>query len=84
MAGRIDPQETDHHQAPSPGSRLEAPHPLQVAAYRRLTPAERLAEAFQMTRFVRAQLRGQLRALHPEWSDSRLSDEVAARFLGDA
>lgn len=79
----MEPRQTGR-EAASPPSRLEVPHSLQVATYRRWTPAERLAEAFRMTRFVRAQLRRQLRALHPEWSDSRLSDEVAARFLGDA
>ncbi|MGH7539764.1 MAG: hypothetical protein ACRELC_02075 [Gemmatimonadota bacterium] len=83
MAESIAPHQTGH-EAAGEASRLECPHPLQVAAYRRLTPAERLAAAFEMTRFVRAHLRSQLRARHPEWSDSRLSEEVAARFLGDA
>ena len=78
----IKPAPTSHRRSTRP-LRPNPLHPLQVEAYRNMTSAERLAEAFEMTLFVRIQLHRQLRALHPGWSRSRLSAEIAARLLGD-
>lgn len=79
----IKPAPTSHRHRSTRPPQPEALHPLQVAAYRNMTSAERLAEAFEMARFVRNQLHRQLGTLHPGWSRSRLSEEIAARFLGD-
>lgn len=64
--------------------RIELPHPMQVAAYRRMTPAQRLAAAFDCARFVQARLRAHFTSAHPEWSDAEIRRAVARRILGDA
>ncbi|MCI0588296.1 MAG: hypothetical protein L0323_15810 [Planctomycetes bacterium] len=50
-------------------------------ALRRMTPAQRLALAFDAERFARRLVRASVRADHPRWSDARISREVARRFV---
>ena len=51
-----------------------------AAVLQQKTPAERLAIAFGLWRSARVLLRGQLRSLHPDWSEDRLDGEVARRL----
>jgi hypothetical protein len=55
-------------------------HPRALAirdqALRRLSPAERLQLALEMTDTVRALARSRLRSEHPEWSEARLHREL--------
>jgi hypothetical protein len=62
--------------------RIELPHPLQVEAYRRMSPAERLEAGFQAMAFVREHLRARFRGLHPEWSPDQVETAVARRIDG--
>jgi len=55
-----------------------------VKVFRSMTPAQRLAAAFETTEFVRQVVRGSLQGLHPDWSDDRIDRVVAERFRGAA
>jgi hypothetical protein len=48
---------------------------------RRMTPAQRLALAFDAGRFARLLVRASVREAHPRWNEGRISREVARRFL---
>lgn len=63
--------------------RIERLDPAQAAAYRRMTPAERIEAASATTALVRERLSAHLRDEHPDWSENRVQRAVAARFLGD-
>lgn len=64
--------------------RIERLDPAQAAAYRRMTPAERIEAASATTELVRERLSAHLRDEHPDWPKDRVERTVAARFLGDA
>lgn len=64
--------------------RIERLDPAQAAAYRRMTPAERIEAASATTELVRERLSAHLRDEHPDWPEDRVERTVAARFLGDA
>ncbi len=65
-----------------PISRIELPHPLQIEAYRRMTPAERLAAGFAATAFVRERLFAHFAHQHPDWTAEQVRQAVARRMLG--
>lgn len=52
----------------------------QIAAYRRMTPAEKLAVAFRLRRTARELKAAALRAEHPDWSEQRVQFEVTEVF----
>lgn len=57
-------------------------HPVQLEIWRRMSPAQRLDVAMQLTReLVTANFR-HLRSLHPEWSHRDLMREWAALNYG--
>ena len=51
---------------------------------RRKTIAERVAMVSDAHRTMRLLIEGHLRTYHPDWSDQRVSAEVARRILGGA
>jgi hypothetical protein len=60
-----------------PGYKLEeTPHPAQVAAFRRLTMAERYRKIVEMYRAAVAMKASQLRAQNPEWDEERVEHEA--------
>jgi len=64
-------------------SNIRAPEridPRLVAIYREMTPDERLAAAFDATRFVRSRLEAHLGA-NEGWTQEQIRSEVARRFL---
>ncbi|MFQ5690988.1 MAG: hypothetical protein ACE5HQ_12040 [Gemmatimonadota bacterium] len=63
---------------------IELLHPEQVAAYRRMSSAERIAAGFAMTEFARQRLLAHFRDRHPDWTERQLQEAVAARFVGNA
>ena len=60
--------------------RPERIDPRLVEVYRRMSPAERLAAAFDMTRLVRSRLEAHLGA-RDGWTPERVRSEIARRFL---
>lgn len=60
-------------------SRWEMVDDAMVAILRRKTEAERLAIAFDMSRFVRRMIRANLVAEHPNWPPERVERETARR-----
>ena len=56
-------------------------HPAQLAAYKRMTPAEKLFLAARINRDARSLKAAGLRMLHPEWSEERVAAEVRRIFL---
>lgn len=62
------------------------PHAEEVLtqAFRRMTPAQRLAMVDEMWESLRTMILCQLRSAHPDWSDDRLSSETARRMSREA
>ena len=56
-------------------------HPAQLAAFRRMTPAEKLVLAARINNDARALKAAGLRMLHPDWSEARIAAEVREAFL---
>lgn len=56
-------------------------HPLQIAAYRRMSPAEKLERiaAFQLS--LLGLLKAGIRSRHPEWTEEEVASEVRERML---
>ena len=52
----------------------------QVEIYRRMTPAERLAQAMQMNRQMRDLMDSGLRATHPQFTATERHREIARRI----
>ena len=48
------------------------------------TGAEKLAIADRMFRDARRMINESVRALHPDWSEEQVGEEVARRIAGDA
>ncbi len=46
---------------------------------RKMTPAEKIAQAFRMTATVRNMVRTNLRSEHPDWDERTLKFELARR-----
>ena len=58
-------------------------HPLQVEAWRRMTPAEKWTVARRATEMLREAARRRIAREHPEWSEGEV-DQETARFLSRA
>jgi len=60
----------------------DRPHPLQVAAWRKMGCARRTQMGIQLRAKARRWKLAGLRAQHPEWSEERLRTEVAKIYRG--
>ncbi len=56
-------------------------HPLQVEAFKRMTPAEKLHLAARFARDARRLKAAGLRMLHPDWTDDQIARAVREAFL---
>lgn len=59
----------------------EPMHPMQVAAYRRMTVAQKLDQLAGMYKMAREMMAAGTRMRHPEWSDEEIEREVRERML---
>lgn len=59
----------------------EPMHPMQVAAYRRMTVAQKLDRLADMYRLARGLMAAGTRMRHPEWSAEEVEREVRERML---
>ncbi len=56
-------------------------HPVQVEAFRRMTPEQKLERVCELNRTgIRLRMEG-LRMLNPDWSDARLEFEARRALL---
>ena len=60
------------------------PHPAQVEAYRRMTPAKKLQQIEELYWHARALKAAGVRASHPDWPEAKVQDEVRSLFLHGA
>ena len=67
--------------APTEDPVSDAPHPLQVKAWREMGGAGRLALAVELGRKVRMWKRDALRGQNPTWSAERVERELAWIYL---
>lgn len=56
-------------------------HPAQIAAYRRMTPRQKLDQAMAMYWQARALKADFLRQQHPEWTEDEVQARVREIFL---
>jgi hypothetical protein len=56
-------------------------HPAQIAAYRRMTPEQKLAQASALYWQARALKAAWLRTQHPMWSEAEIEARVREIFL---
>jgi hypothetical protein len=54
-----------------------------AAAYRRMTPSQRVEAGFRMNAFAREVIEANVRRAHPAWSGDAVRAEVRRRFAGD-
>jgi hypothetical protein len=59
----------------------EKMHPLQMAGFRRMTPAEKLDSLARMYWAGRELLAIGIRSRHPEWTEQEVAEEVRVRML---
>jgi len=59
----------------------EEPSPEQIAAYRRMTPAQRLERAEQLYWTAREVKAAGVRWQHPDWSEEQVKAEVRRIFM---
>jgi hypothetical protein len=59
----------------------DAPHPLQVKAWREMGGSGRSELGAELRRKARGWKRDALRAQHPDWPDERLDRELARIYL---
>ncbi|MEO6568416.1 MAG: hypothetical protein ABIO94_06595 [Opitutaceae bacterium] len=59
----------------------DAPHPLQVKAWREMGGSGRSELAAELRRKVRVWKRDALRAQHPDWPEARVEQELARIYL---
>lgn len=52
-----------------------------IAAYRRMSPAQKWGEFTKIQALARDLKRAGVRSLHPEWSDEQVDEEVRKIFL---
>ena len=56
-------------------------HPMQIAAYRRMTPAQKLDCLAEMYRFSRSLAEAGIRMRHPDWDDAAAKCAVREHML---
>ena len=54
---------------------------LQIEAYRRMTPQERLQIAFDLYEFTKNIARQGIKSQHPEWTLEQIEQELLRRLL---
>ena len=59
----------------------EPMHPMQIAAYRRMTPAQKLDGLAAMYRFARSLAEAGIRMRHPDWDDAAVERAVREQML---
>ena len=59
----------------------EPMNPLQIRAYRKMTPAEKLDRMAQLHASARALFEAGIRMRHPEWNEDEVRREVRANLL---
>ena len=59
---------------------VEMMDPMMVEVMKSKTPAERLAISFRMWNSARVMIRCAIRQDHPEWDDTRVTQELARRM----
>lgn len=59
---------------------VEILHPIVVESLRKMSPAERLNQAFAMWESAREMIRGVLRQEHPDWTEDQVIREAAQRL----
>ncbi|MEO7413513.1 MAG: hypothetical protein ABIZ81_09155 [Opitutaceae bacterium] len=62
-------------------STSDAPHPLQIKAWREMGGSGRSELAAELRRKVRSWKRDALRAQHPDWPEARVERELARIYL---
>lgn len=60
---------------------MDRPSKEQIARYRAMTPAQRLAQAEALYWTARRLREAHERALHPEWTDAEVREHVRKVFL---
>jgi len=65
---------------PAVPAHVSAAAARQVEIYRRMTPSQRLEQAMQMNRQMRALMDSGLRATHPQLSAAERHQEIARRI----
>jgi hypothetical protein len=61
---------------------VEQLDPIVVESLRRMTPAERLARAFEMWDFATEMMTSVIRQEHPQWSTEQIQREIFRRVRG--
>jgi hypothetical protein len=61
--------------------RLEVLDPMVIEIMRRKSSVEKLQIAYQLNRFARVAIREQIKAAHPEWTETQIDRELAQRML---
>lgn len=57
------------------------PHPVQIEAYRKMTPSQKHAQLEEMIRMAREIKRAAIRRQHPGMNDGAIAKRVAASML---
>lgn len=65
------------------GSKDELVDPDLVKWLRSLTPGQRVFMASDLNKLARELVAGEIRDRHPDWSESKVNNEVGRRFLAD-
>ena len=63
--------------------RIEVIDDRTAAAYKRMTPSQRVEAAFRMNAFAREVIEANVRRAHPSWTADAVRAEVRRRFAGD-
>ena len=56
-------------------------HPVQIEAFRRMTPGQKLAVALRLIQETRELKAFGVRQRHPDWTDEQVNREVSDAFL---
>lgn len=65
-----------------PRDTQQADHQRQIEIYRAMTPAQRVAQIFELTEFARSVTRAGIAADHPGWTSEQVQRELVRRILG--
>lgn len=61
---------------------IEILDPMVVQILRRMTPAQRLARAFEMWDFASTMMKSVIRQEHPDWTKDQFEQEIRRRVRG--